>query len=712
MALISYPVPANEKERLGALREFQIVDTPAEAEFDDIARLAANLFRTPTALVSFVEEKRQFFKARVGFDPCETSREVSFCAHVLAQDDVLVVPDAHLDNRFKNNPLVLGSPFIRFYAGAALVVAGGQRIGSVCVIDTVPRPDLTESERGLLRQVAKLVMNQLDQRRLVLLKRAALKLAEATPDAIVCSDEGGTITFWNKAAQKIFGYARSEAIGSKLEAILPSCLENLNSASTAPIECRGVRRDGSSVPVEFSKAKWNDDDAEHTGIIVRDVSERQRAIEQVSYLSQFDQLTGLPNRAKFITAIGKELAHSRSFTVIKVSLDKFRQVNTALGMAAGDLLLTQVAQRLSDLAGTDKLVGRLGGDEFGILLPGRYDPEAADAMATRLLQLFQRPFDVKGTRLRLTASAGVVVSAPGSVQQDADGLLKSALLALQSAKAEGGGHVEVFRPALANRARERRLLEEDLHAASERNDFELHYQPQYRMADRRVVGSEALLRWRHPQKGLLSPAAFLSTLETSSDARPVGRWILDTAVALGADLLRNGTPIRIGVNLFAAQLIGDDLTEVVMHALERHGLPPAWLELEITETTVLKVDDDVVGPLRRLRDLGVGIAFDDYGTGYASLSLLKKYPLTRLKIDREFVRDLGTDPDDAAIVMAVLAMSRSLGLHVTAEGIETALQADLLQAWGCEDAQGFLFSKPVPEKELRALLRLDTAAAA
>ena len=712
MALTSYPLPANEPERLNALRAYDIVDTPAETGFDDIARLAATLFRTPTALVSFVEERRQFFKARVGFDACETSREVSFCAHALVQDDVLVIPDAYQDERFKNNPLVLGSPFIRFYAGAPLITASGHKIGSVCVIDTVPRLDLTENERGLLRQLAKLVMNQLEQRRLVMLKRAALKLAGATPDAIVCSDESGTITFFNKAAQKTFGYSRAEAMGRQIETIVPSYLLNDDSHGKGPVEVRALRRDGTSVPVEVSKAVWSDEGLEQTGLIIRDVTERHRAIEQVSFLSHFDQLTGLPNRAKFIAAIAEELANRRCFAVLKLSLDKFRQVNTALGMAAGDLLLTQVAQRLSAYAGGEKSVARLGGDEFGILLAGCQDLEAATALSAGALQTFKEPFDIEGTRLRVTASAGMVFSAPGLERRDADGLLKNALLALQSAKAEGGGQLEVFRPALANRARERRVLEAELRAAFERKEFELHYQPQYRMADRRVAGAEALLRWRHPQKGLLSPAAFLSTLETSSDARAVGRWILDAAVAVSADLMRKGTPIRMGVNLFAAQLIGDDLAEVVTETLALHALPPALLELEITETTVLKVDDDVVGPLRLLRDLGVGIAFDDYGTGYASLSLLKKYPLTRLKIDREFVRDLGTDPDDAAIVMAVLAMSRSLGLHVTAEGIETEAQAELLQAWGCTEAQGFFFSKPLPEEQLRAVLRHHTAVAA
>lgn len=727
MAPLGYPVPENEGERLAELRRYDVLDTPPEPEFDDIVKFAADLFHAPIALVSLVGDRHQSFKARVGLEACETSRTSSFCAHALVQPDVLVVPDAHEDERFRDNPLVVGPPYIRFYAGAPLVTPAGQTIGAVCIIDTVPRAGLSEQERGYLRHLARLAMNQLDKRRLLQVREAALRLAGATPDAIICADEAGRITFWNAAAERAFGRTRAEVLGSAVEIILPSLSRSERERLTGQaagrpgphargsrFEVQGRRPDGSEVPVELTLAEWGDPGARQVGAIIRDVSERNQAREWVDYLSHFDRLTSLPNRARFMAAISEALARAPAFALVKVALDRFKQVNATLGMGTGDEILRQSAERIAALAPAGSLVGRLGGDEFGILLPGCADEGAASEVTKALLGSVEQPFDVFGNRLVVGASAGIFVNAGSgsSTANDADSALVAALLALQVAKLEGGGHYQAFRPALASRASERRRLEEELRAAFERSEFELHYQPQYWMSDHRLVGAEALLRWRHPEHGLLAPAAFLDVLETSPQAVAVGRWIIDTAAALSGDLARRGSPTRVGVNLFAGQLVGGDLAEVVASALSDHALDPALLELEITERTALTVDEDAIGPLRRVRNLGVGIAFDDYGTGYASLSLLKRYPLTRLKIDREFVRNLESDPDDAAIVRAVLTMGRSLGLHVTAEGIETRAQAEFLRAHGCDEAQGYLFSRPLPERDLRALLRREVALAA
>ncbi|RYC28877.1 GGDEF and EAL domain-containing protein [Lichenibacterium minor] len=721
-----FPQPADERQRLQALRSYRLDGPVPEAEFDHIVRLAVDIFDVPTALVSFVAEDQQFFKARVGFAACETSRDVSFCAHALMSDDVLVIPDARADERFATNPLVTGHPFIRFYAGAPVVTPTGHRLGSVCIIDTEPRAPLTEREQRVLQGLAKVVVDHLERRRLDLVRHAAKEMASTTPDAIVCSDENGTISFWNAAAERMFGFNCVEAVGMPLTSIIPPEFRAGHEAGMArvlaggerrlagkTVEIRGQRQNGEQFPIELSLATWNDGDRLQVGSIIRDVSERHRARERVRYLTHFDRLTDLPNRTQFLEKVNEALTASGCFTLLQMGLDRFKVVNGSMGMAIGDLVLTEAARRVVVAAGAGVFVARLGADEFGILVAGSDDPIAADIIGQEILQRIGEPFHIGGSVSHLGASIGIVLC-PGLSHFDAaDAALKAALLALQHAKMAGGRRCEVFQPQLGRQADYRHRIEDELRQAFARDEFELHFQPQVTLPDASLVGAEALLRWRHPLRGLLSPAVFLPILETSDMAIAIGRWILREGCSFAAEMAANGTPIRVGVNLFAAQLRDVGFFDDVLAALASTGLSTHFLELEITETTVLGLDESVVAPLRRLRDLGVKIAFDDYGTGYASLSLLKRYPLTRLKIDREFIRDLDTDPDDAAIVKAVLAMGASLGLEVIAEGIETAEQAVALAAFGCREAQGYRFGKPVSAEAFYQLFSpaSDSAAA-
>jgi predicted signal transduction protein with EAL and GGDEF domain len=373
-------------------------------------------------------------------------------------------------------------------------------------------------------------------------------------------------------------------------------------------------------------------------------------------------------------------------------------------MAAGDTVLKETADRILEVIGPGAFVARLGADEFAVLLRDTSDMRQAKSVCDAILPAFSEPFHVHGSNCHLGVSIGVVLCCEQSSFEDANAVLKSSLLALHQAKKEGGRRYKFFRPQLLQEAEDRRRLDEELRLAFVRGEFELHFQPQLRLDTRRIVGAEALLRWRHPTRGLLGPSAFLVALENSDIAIDVGRWIINTACAFAADLTATGTPIRVGLNLFSAQLHDETLYSTVTVALATHYLPPHLLELEITETTVLGFDENIVDPLRQLRKLGVGIAFDDYGTGFGSLSLLKRYPLTRLKIDIEFVRGLLTDPDDAAIVKAVLGLGRSMGFHVTAEGVETEEQAKRLRSLRCEEVQGFLFGKAMTAAQFRARL--------
>ena len=712
MGSIDIPVFENEADRLEALRRFSVFDTGPEPGFDRIVRLAALLFGAPMASVSLVGETHQFLKAQVGLGGENTPRRESFCAHALAEPELLVVGDARQDLRFARNPLVVGAPFIRFYAGAPLVTGDGHPIGSLCVLDTQPRPPLSTVQEGTLRALAATVMDLLEMRRLRLTKRAALRLAGTTSDAIVCADQDGRITFWNRAAERTFGHPRREAVGKPLDLIVPPRLRESHHAGfgvvsaggarrlgDGPLEMVGLHRDGNEIPIELSLATWRGETGMQAGAIIRDVSERRRAQERVHDLTHFDRLTGLPNRVSFIEAVAAFVAEGAPFALIKIGLDKFRGVNAALGLSVGDAVLRLTADRLQIFAqAKGGLAARLGADEFGILKPGCGAAET-EALATEVLALFDEPYGIQRNVIRLTASAGAVAWQGPDGGREAGAVLESGLLALRHAKTKGSG-VELFRPALRQLADSRHRLEKELEIAFARDEFELHYQPQVRLADGGLVGAEALLRWRHPARGLLTPAAFLPTLEASALAPHVGAWALREAARLATGLQRPGQPVRMGVNLFSAQFRAGDLVASVERALAESGLQPQSLEIEITETTILKVDEHVIEPLTRLRERGIGIAFDDYGTGYASLSLLKRYPLTRLKIDREFVRDLESDPDDAAIIRAVLALGSSLGLDVIAEGVETAEQASFLRQLGCGEAQGYLFGRPMPGQAL------------
>jgi diguanylate cyclase (GGDEF)-like protein/PAS domain S-box-containing protein len=439
-----------------------------------------------------------------------------------------------------------------------------------------------------------------------------------------------------------------------------------------------------------------------------DVTDRKRVEEQIQHQAYHDALTGLPNRMLFLDRLQIALAHARRQggqpAVLFLDLDDFKVINDTLGHATGDRLLQGLAERLITNVREDDTVARMGGDEFTLLLPNVGRVEDAARLAGKLLEAVAQPFQIDGQDLFVTTSVGVSLY-PGD-GEDAETLLKNADRAMYRAKELGRNNYQLFAPALNVRAVNRLSLETRLRRALEREEFLLHYQPQVNLATRRIVGLEALIRWREGDGALLEPAEFIPVAEEARLILPLGQWILRAACKQARAWQDQGLPeVRLAVNLSARQFQQQDLIRSVFFAVRDAGLPPRRLELEITESAAMQNVDRTIGMLHGLRDMGVRISMDDFGTGHSSLSYLKRFPIDAVKIDQSFVRDMTSDPSDAAIVKAIVAMAHSLGLNVVAEGVETLAQADFLRRTGCDEMQGYLVGRPLPADEITEALR-------
>lgn len=716
--MISAPLTLGEPVRLQAVAEYELSTDAAQGDLEPLIRLASALFDIPMAMVSVVEQHRTLFTARIGLDVCELDRDVSFCSHVLTREEPLVVLDARLDPRFSGNPLVTGPAGIRFYAGAPLRGPAGHVIGSFCLVDTRPHNAFDEAALANLKLLAGLALDKLELRRLDRAQRAGQNrfrnIAATSPAAIICTDADGTIRFWNRGAEGIFGYTAAEAEGKGIDLIVPSRMKGAHLGGMHRVASGGtptligksvqvpaIRKDGQEISVELALSMWDDAGRVSFGAVVRDLTAQRANEERLYRLAHFDHLTGLPNRIVLRQRLDELVGAGTPAAFMMLDLDGFKHVNDVLGHSGGDELLKEVAKRLLDCLHPTDTVARLGGDEFAVIVPSVSGFMDADEVAGKLLHCLSRPYLLEGQAFEVSASIGLSLFPLHGV--DAEDLMTGADLALYQAKAEGRHCRRFYSAGLRQSALLRRTLETELHAAHDRGEFELFYQPQVDKGGT-IVGAEALIRWWHPERGLQSPAAFLPALETSLLASRVGNWIIDEACRHASAWRRHAPSFRMGVNLFGIQFRSGDLVAEVRGALARHGLPPQALELEITENVILKHDDAMLAPLQRLREDGVGIAFDDFGTGYASLSMLKRYPITRLKVDRSFVRNLCDSVQDASIIRAVVHMAKAFGLEVIAEGVETEEQMRRLLNKGCDELQGFMFGRPMPAREFTALL--------
>jgi len=448
----------------------------------------------------------------------------------------------------------------------------------------------------------------------------------------------------------------------------------------------------------------------HLGVH-EDVTERRRAELKIAYMAHFDALTDLPNRVRFredmVSALAR-VSRGETLAVLCIDLDHFKDVNDTLGHPIGDELLRQVSERLKPCVRGHDAIARLGGDEFAIVQTGAGQPESATALANRLINEVSAPFDVHGHQVVIGASVGIAIAPNDGI--DPDELLKKADLALYRAKEDGRGTFRFFEPEMDAKMQQRRALELDLRQALPLGQFEVFYQPVVNVADGQVSGFEALLRWHHPQRGLVPPDEFIPLAEEIGLINAIGSWVLKQACA-EATKWRND--IHIAVNLSPVQFKNKTLVLDVIAALGQSGLKPQRLELEITETVLLQDTEATIAILNQLRALGVRISMDDFGTGYSSLGYLRKFPFDKIKIDRSFIRDLAEKPDSIAIVRAVTKLGTTLGIATTAEGVETEEQLQMLIKEGCTEAQGYLFSRAQPAGEVKGMIdQIDDAKAA
>jgi diguanylate cyclase (GGDEF)-like protein/PAS domain S-box-containing protein len=592
-----------------------------------------------------------------------------------------------------------------------IVTDGGRYLGVGTVLALLQAAN--ESNR---RGVAELAAAKADAERAQIFMTAVV---EAMPSMVfVKRADDHRYVLLNRAGEKILGLSRDEVVGRTDADFHPAELaalyverdrEVIESGEVRVIEEDLVpRKDGSMAMLRTKKIAIADADgrAEYLLGVSEDIADRKRAEAQIARLAHYDPLTELPNRVLFQKHLGEALSRrARSgdqLAVHFIDLDRFKTVNDTLGHPIGDALLRVAAERLRGCVREGDTVARLGGDEFAVVQTGLTDMSGATRLAERVVEAMAAPFDIQGHQVMIGASVGV--SAAPSDGDDADELLKKADMALYRAKADGRGAFHFFERAMDEQLQARRALELDLRRALAAGEFQLYYQPLYNLGDDRVTGCEALLRWNHPERGMVSPADFIPLAEEIGLIVQLGEWVLREACAEAA---RWPDHVRLAVNLSPAQFRDRGLVRTVISALAVSGLPAERLELEITESVLLQDNAANMSMLHDLKALGVRISMDDFGTGYSSLSYLRSFPFDKIKIDQTFVRDILEDSDALAIIKAVLDLGSSLGIVTTAEGVETVEQLNALRDQGCAEIQGYFISRPAPASEIARMLNVE-----
>jgi diguanylate cyclase (GGDEF)-like protein/PAS domain S-box-containing protein len=577
--------------------------------------------------------------------------------------------------------------------------------------------------RGLMRALRYAGERKIMEEALFEEKERAQVTLHSIADAVICTDISGDITFLNVVAENLTGWPWHEAAGRPMTEVfrvlsaasngsgpIPGPTPNARDPIVQlPSNCILIRRDGLEVPIEDSVARIHDREGQATGMVVvfRDVSVARAMALQIAHSAEHDFLTGLPNRMllndRITQAVALASRHMKHVAVLFLDLDGFKYINDSLGHPVGDKLLQSIARRLADCVRASDTVSRQGGDEFVVLLSEVAQSEDAAISARRILQAVARPHSIDQHDLHITTSIGVSVYPDDGL--DADTLIKNADTAMYQAKENGRQSFQFFKPAMNVRAVERQSIEEGLRRALERREFALHYQPKINLMTGAVAGAEALIRWMHPTRGLVSPAEFIPVAEDCGLILPIGAWVLREACGQARAWMDSGLPpTSMAVNVSAMEFRDEGFLDGLSAILAETSLDPRSLELELTESVLMKHAASAATILQTLRERGMRVAVDDFGTGYSSLSYLRKFPVDAVKIDQSFVRQISTAGDDTTIVKAVIGMARGLKLRVIAEGVETPEEAAFLRAYRCDEAQGYYFSRPVLPQQFAMLL--------
>ncbi|WP_051247206.1 putative bifunctional diguanylate cyclase/phosphodiesterase [Thermomonas fusca] len=671
----------------------------ASARLADLATLAATTLQARVAVVATSEDERVLMLASHGGDHGhgQLSRDHLIVRTWEQHAPLLVLPDMPADPR-------CGA---RFYAGIALRGRAGQRLGTLAVFDHEPRDPPTQAQLDALTRLARITATLLEQRHL---ERRALIVSQAgeqAREAVLVGDRHGRVRWQNRAAEQLFG---NQLAGQPVFSLFPLRLQSDQDIAQAWLAgriegsqlLRMVAPDGSLRLLDATRSIWRYGSDRGVTLILHDVTEAAHQRAQLDRLAHFDPLTGLPNRNALLDA----LAAHPDWGVALFAIDRFKWINDGLGHVVGDRVLQAVADRLQTKADAQVCLARVGGDVFAVAcsderLAADADADATDdeAVVPALVEHLEQTLRVRGHEINIDVSVGIALR--GDVRGQGD-LLASADLALNRAKSAGGHQVCRYQEAMRTDALARRDLDRDLRRAFANGEFELHYQPQVELGTGRICGAEALLRWRHPQRGMVPASEFIDLLARSPLGAEVGAWVLRRACLDAAQWPDPDTSVSI--NLFPAQLVESLVAEVQL-ALAAAALPAERLELEITETIALTQDSAGAEALAVLRSRGVNLAFDDFGTGYASLSMLRRFRIDRVKIDRSFVSGMLENGEDAAIVRWILMLARALGLRVVAEGVEAMPQADWLHDHGCEEAQGYLYAPALDADALQVRLQ-------
>ncbi|MBI3597578.1 MAG: EAL domain-containing protein [Nitrospirae bacterium] len=534
-------------------------------------------------------------------------------------------------------------------------------------------------------------------------------------DAIISADENQRVILFNKGAEQIFGYPAEEVIGRPLDMLMPTRLAELHRGHVQKFgagtvssrlmgerdcEIIGRRKDGTEFPAVASISKWKRDGEMIYTAIVRDVTENRKAEETIRRLAYYDELTGLPNRTLFSDRIREALLRRLKdwavLAVLLLDLDRFKEINDTLGHHRGDFLLQQVARRLQEVLRPTDMVARLGGDEFGMILPLRTVRDTA-VVANKIQKALEEPFEIEALPVAVEISIGIALAPDHG--ENPESLIQRADVAMYTAKKKGIGYT-VYAPELDSHSPRRLALMGELRRAIERGQLFLVYQPKIDLRTGRVIDVEALVRWNHPTVGMVSPDQFIAPAEQTGLIHPLTEFVIHEALRQCKEWHQAGRMVCVAVNLSVRNLQDSNLEGRIRSAIETFGLEPKCLELEITESAIMADAEKAMSMIETLSRMGVRFAIDDFGVGYSSLGYLQKLQVGSIKIDRSFVKDMATNEGDASIVRSAVELGHNLGKQVVAEGVEDAAALERLMALGCDSAQGYHISRPLPMEEL------------